>query len=37
VAILEGHQPVGVTLKDLIERPLPLSWQDQRIALGITA
>jgi hypothetical protein len=36
-AFLEGRQPVGLTLKALIERPLPLSWQDQRIALGITA
>ena len=37
VAILEGRQPVGLTLQSLIEKPLPLSWEDQRIAIGITA
>jgi hypothetical protein len=36
-AILEGRQPVGLTLQSLIEMPLPLSWEDQRIAIGITA
>lgn len=36
-AVLEGRQPVGLTLQSLIEMPLPLAWEDQRIAIGITA
>jgi site-specific DNA recombinase len=34
-AILEGHQPAGLTATMLVEHPrLPLSWQQQRTALG---
>ena len=34
-AILEGRQPVDLTATMLIEHPhLPLSWQEQRTALG---
>ncbi len=34
-AILEGRQPAGLTATMLIEYPhLPLSWQEQRAALG---
>ncbi len=34
-AILEGRQPAGLTATMLIEHPrLPLSWQEQRAALG---
>jgi hypothetical protein len=34
-AILEGRQPPSLTATMLIERPrLPLSWQEQRTALG---
>ena len=35
VAILDGRQPSGLTETMLIEHPhLPLSWQEQRAALG---
>ena len=34
-AILDGHQPSGLTATKLIENPgLPLSWSKQRTALG---
>ncbi len=34
-AILEGRQPAGLTATMLIEHPhLPLSWPEQRAALG---
>jgi hypothetical protein len=34
-AILEGRQPSGLAATMLIEHPrLPLSWQQQRAALG---
>lgn len=32
-AILDGTQPVGLNLKDLMGR-LPLEWKAQRLALG---
>jgi site-specific DNA recombinase len=36
-AILDGRQPEGLTATMLIEHPhLPLSWQEQRAALGFT-
>lgn len=35
-AILEGRQPVGVTLQSLRGRALPVSWEDQRALLGFT-
>jgi site-specific DNA recombinase len=34
-AILDGHQPQGLTATQLIERgDLPMSWREQRRALG---
>ena len=34
-AILDGHQPAGLTATMLLENShLPLSWQEQRTALG---
>jgi hypothetical protein len=33
-AILDGRQPVGLTLKNLRERDIPVAWADQRIELG---
>ncbi len=36
-AILEGRQPPGLTLQQLISKPLPLAWIDQRRALGFDA
>ncbi len=36
-AILEGRQPVGLTLKDLRLQKLPFSWPDQRTLLGFSA
>lgn len=34
-AILEGRQPAGLTLGDLIARAIPLDWRKQREALGL--
>jgi hypothetical protein len=35
-AILEGHQPLGLTLDRLLHlSPLPLEWSAQRSALGL--
>ncbi|MGD0567026.1 MAG: hypothetical protein ABSA78_01365 [Candidatus Sulfotelmatobacter sp.] len=33
-AILDGHQPDGLTVKKLSRRRLPLDWAEQRIQLG---
>jgi site-specific DNA recombinase len=33
-AILDGHQPAGLTVKKLSRRRLPLDWSEQRIQLG---
>jgi site-specific DNA recombinase len=33
-AILDGRQPAGLTLGDLLSRPLPLDWDVQRRQLG---
>jgi hypothetical protein len=33
-AILEGRQPTGLTLGNLLAGPLPLAWQKQREMLG---
>ena len=34
-AILNGHQPAGLTTTTLIERAdLPISWREQRRTLG---
>jgi hypothetical protein len=34
-AILDGHQPTGLTATQLIERAdLPMSWREQRRTLG---
>jgi hypothetical protein len=34
-AILDGHQPAGLTATQLIERAdLPMSWPEQRRTLG---
>lgn len=33
-AILDGRQPIGLTLQSLRDREIPLSWADQRDALG---
>ncbi|OBX17981.1 hypothetical protein A9995_13635 [Erythrobacter sp. QSSC1-22B] len=34
-AILEGRQPAGINLSDLLSFELPLAWDDQRKLLGI--
>jgi hypothetical protein len=34
LAIIEGRQPAGLTLEQLLRRKLPLAWTDQRAALG---
>jgi site-specific DNA recombinase len=35
IAILDGRQPAGLTATMLVEHPhLPISWQEQRAALG---
>ena len=37
-AILEGRQPIDLTLDRLLAAmPLPLTWNDQRTVLGISA
>jgi len=36
-AILEGRQPPWLTLQQLISKPLPLAWIDQKRALGFDA
>jgi len=33
-AMLDGHQPANLTLKELTRRRLPLDWAEQRILLG---
>jgi hypothetical protein len=33
-SILEGRQPLGFQLADLLARELPLSWDEQRRQLG---
>jgi len=33
-AILDGAQPSGLTLKQIILRPIPFCWEDQRQAFG---
>jgi hypothetical protein len=33
-AIIDGQQPAGLTLADLVERDIPASWIEQRAALG---
>lgn len=35
VAIVEGHQPLGLTARKLLETELPLSWDDQKRVLGL--
>lgn len=35
-AIMEGRQPIGMTLQSLRGRSLPVSWEDQRTLLGFT-
>ena len=35
-AIMDGRQPVGLTLQSLRNREIPLSWADQREQLGFT-
>lgn len=35
--IIEGRQPVGLTLQSLRERDIPVSWTAQRRALGFSA
>ncbi|MBA4307316.1 MAG: hypothetical protein C0429_11320 [Sphingopyxis sp.] len=34
VAIVEGRQPLGLTARKLLDTELPLSWDDQKHALG---
>jgi len=34
LAILEGRQPPGLTMDELLKADLPLAWADQRRALG---
>ena len=34
-AILQGRQPVALTLKRLLREPLPQSWLEQRRRLGL--
>ena len=29
-AILEGRQPAHIRLEQLIERPIPIGWEEQR-------
>lgn len=36
-AILEGRQPPGLTLQQLIHHPIPLAWSDQRAGLGFAS
>ena len=36
-AILEGRQPANLRLADILARPLPLAWDAQRTALGLSA
>ena len=36
-AIVEGRQPVGLTLNHLTEADVPLAWTEQRAALGFAA
>jgi len=33
-AIMDGRQPVGLTLQSLRDREIPMSWADQREQLG---
>lgn len=33
-AIMDGRQPVGLTLQSLRDRKIPMSWADQREQLG---
>lgn len=33
-ALLEGRQPAGIKLADLLSHRLPLAWEDQRQQLG---
>ncbi len=33
-AILDGTQPISLTLADLMKRDIPVSWIDQRRAFG---
>jgi DNA invertase Pin-like site-specific DNA recombinase len=35
-AIVEGTQPVDLTLQRLLHHPLPLDWSDQQRVLGVT-
>ncbi len=36
-ALLEGRQPAGLTLQQIIDQDLPLAWADQRRKLGFVA
>ena len=36
-AIMEGRQPVGLTLQSLRDREIPVCWSDQRMQLGFVA
>jgi site-specific DNA recombinase len=36
-AILDGRQPAGLTLEQLLNQDLPLAWADQRESLGFPA
>jgi hypothetical protein len=37
LAILEGRQPVGLCVEQLIDDTLPMAWEDQRRILGFTS